>query len=87
MDIYNEQTQNIEEQLEQEPLHTFAKTTDLFRDCLIWKGQLHKLCLKILRRVKCTYMILGDSNSVGSQSKYTTSIKKESPWEREIGAQ
>lgn len=25
MDIYSEQTQNIEGQLEQEPLHTFAK--------------------------------------------------------------
>lgn len=77
MDIYNEQTQNTEEPLEQEPLHTFAKTTDLFRYCLIWKGQLHKLYLKMRKRVKCAYMILGDSNSVGSQSKYTTIIKKE----------
>lgn len=81
MDIYSEQTQNIEGPLEQEPSQTFAKTTDLFSYCLIWKGQLHKLCLKMLRRVQHTWYgkteILQEDRANTQESSKKKKLEKE----------
>lgn len=46
MDIYNEQSQNTEEPLEQDPLPTFAKTTDLFRYCFHLKRPATQIMFK-----------------------------------------
>lgn len=38
----------------------------------------------MFKKVKCTYMIWGDSNSVGSQRKYTKIIKKLEKGQQEL---